>query len=171
MATNLQLNGDELHQRQKQNKQINAPMIICDGLKTPENLGSILRVADAVGSKGIILLDNEMDFNNKKISKIARSANKQFNIECISFDTFLNSKNRFENLFALEITSHSVNAFESSIINCDAVLLGHESKGIRQAALAICNGVFHLPMFGTNGSMNVSHALAVFLYEWRRQQI
>jgi len=88
MATNLQLNGDELHQRQKQNKQINAPMIICDGLKTPENLGSILRVADAVGSKGIILLDNEMDFNNKKISKIARSANKQFNIECISFDQY-----------------------------------------------------------------------------------
>jgi len=171
MAIHQQLNGDELHQRQKQNRQINAPVIICDGLQTPENLGSILRVADAVGSKGLILLDNEIDLNNNKISKIARSTNQQIDIESVSFNAFLDSKNRFENLFALEITSHSVNAFESSIVDCDAILLGHESKGIRKEALAICNGVFHLPMFGTNGSMNVSHALAVFLYEWRRQKV
>jgi len=38
-----------------------APDIICDGIQTPQNFGSILRVADALGCNNIILLDSELD--------------------------------------------------------------------------------------------------------------
>jgi len=170
MTSDTQLNGNELYQRQLKHKKLNAPVIICDGLQTPDNLGSILRVADAIGSKGIILLDSQIDLKNKKITKLARSADKQIPLEQLSFEDFSNNYKHFKNLYALEITSQSANAFESNILPCDAVLLGHESRGIREEALALCDGTFHLPMYGLNGSMNISHALAVFLYEWRRQE-
>ena len=170
MASEIQLNGNELYQRQLKHKKLNAPVIICDGLQTPDNLGSILRVADSIGSKGIILLDSQIDLKHKKITKLARSADKHIQLEQMSFEEFSNNHNHFKNLYALEITSQSSNAFGSNILPCDAVLLGHESRGIREEALALCNGAFHLPMYGFNGSMNISHALAVFLYEWRRQE-
>jgi len=170
MTVNKQLKGIDLYTRQLNQQALNAPVIVCDGLQTPDNLGSILRVADAIGSKGIILLDSQIDLKNKKISKLARSSDQHISLTQLSFEEFIKLRDRFKNLYALEITSQSSNAFESDISNCDAILLGHESKGIREQTLALCNGTFHLPMYGINGSMNISHALAVFLYEWRRQE-
>ncbi len=169
MTSNTQLDGAQLYARQLKQKNINAPFIICDGLQTPDNLGSILRVADAIGSRGIILLDNTIDLKHKKITKLSRSANQQVPIETLSFNEFRQRHNDFKNLFALEITSQSKDVFSADIAACDALLIGHESTGISEKALALCNGSFHLPMFGVNGSMNISHALAVFVYEWRRQ--
>jgi len=170
MSNDKQLTGHELHQRQLAHKNFNAPHIICDGLQTPENLGSILRVADAVGSQGIILLDSDVDITHIKINKLSRSTHKIIPIEQASISDADMLKKRFENIYALEITQHSENLLESNIQACNAILLGHESRGIREAALTLCNGVFHLPMYGQNGSMNISHAVAVFLYEWRRQE-
>ena len=170
MTTDKQLSGDELHQHQLTNKSFNAPYIICDGLQTPENLGSILRVADAIGSRGIILLDNDIDLKHNKITKLSRSTNKNISIEQHSISNLDELQKRFEFIFALEITKKSRNLFESNISACDAIVIGHESTGIREKVLAICNNTYHLPMYGQNGSMNISHALVVFLYEWRRQE-
>jgi len=169
MMKNTQLDGNELYKRQIDKRDFNAPYIVCDGLKTPDNLGAILRVADATGSKRIILLDSQMDLNNKKITKLARSADKFITFKKMSLDEFRVYRSRFKHLFALEITSTSSNAFDFDITPCDAIIIGHESVGIREEVLALCDNTFHLPMYGFNGSMNISHALIVFLYEWRRQ--
>jgi len=170
MTADTQIKGADLFLRQKNNTCFSAPTIICDGLQTPENLGSILRVADAAGSKDIILLDSHIDLKNKKISKIARSANQNISIKPFTLPQFIEISSQFTHIVALEITDQSNDLFESEILNCDAVVLGHESTGIRNETLALCDMAVHLPMFGINGSMNISHALSVFLYEWRRQE-
>ncbi|VAW60076.1 hypothetical protein MNBD_GAMMA11-1294 [hydrothermal vent metagenome] len=174
MNAGKQITGQALYTRQKNNVQSSAhrhaPTIICDGLQTPENLGSILRIADAAGSKKIILLDSKLDLENKKLSKIARSTEKYISIEKCSLQHIKQHHSDYKALFALEITDRSENIYETRISHCDAILLGHEATGIREEALALCHSAIHLPMFGTNGSMNISHALAICLYEWRRQQ-
>lgn len=169
MQKNIQLDGNELYKRQIDKRDFIAPTIICDGLKSPDNLGALLRVADAIGSKKIILLDSQMNLNNSKITKLARNTDKFINFEKMSLDEFKEYRSHLKHLFALEITSTSSNAFEFDISPCDAILIGHESAGIREEVLALCDNTFHLPMYGFNGSMNISHALIVFLYEWRRQ--
>jgi len=169
MNSDTQIKGGDLFLRQKNKTQFNAPTIICDGLQTPENLGAILRVADASGSKGIILLDSELNLKNKKISKISRSASQNIPVKHFSLQEFKTIRSQFNHVVALEITQKSSDLFESEIINCDAIILGHESTGIRNETLALCDNAVHLPMFGVNGSMNISHAIAIFLYEWRRQ--
>ena len=170
MTSGKQLTGTELHTRQKTNKNLNGPCIICDGIKTPENFGAILRVADAIGSQEIILLDSDLDLKNKKLSNLARKTNTHLKITNLSLDEFIKSRSNYKALYALEITTYSQNLFNESIIDCDAVVIGHESNGISNAVLDLCDQAIHLPMFGTNSSMNISHALAVFLYEWRRQE-
>ena len=169
MVSDVQIKGQDLYQRQQSHKCSNGPVIICDGLQTPDNLGSILRVADATGSKKIVLLDSELDLANKKISKLARSTDRHLSLEHSSLADFIDSYHQYNFLCALEITTTSENVFNADIKQCDAVIVGHESYGIREEVLALCNATYHLPMFGINGSMNISHALAVFLYEWRRQ--
>lgn len=174
MSCGKQLRGDELFSRQqkqaeKLTQQRPAPDIICDGIQTPQNFGSILRVADALGCNNIILLDSELDLGHKKLSRLARSTEQHLNVTQYSLQEFLSQYQRYHSLCALEITSESSDLFNSSIVDCDGIIIGHEAQGVRQALLDICTRAIHLPMYGINGSMNVSHALAVFLYEWHRQ--
>ena len=168
MGAGTQLKGRDLLHRNTDSSICDGPVIICDGLKTPENLGSILRVADAAGSNKIWLLDSKLDLKNKKLSKLARSTEKHLQIKHLSLASLIEN-NPFRKMLALEITTHSNNIFETRVTDCDAIILGHESTGIRQELLNLCHSAVHLPMYGSNGSMNISHALAVFLYEWRRQ--
>jgi len=170
MSSDKQIKGRDLYLRQQTLKNTNGPTIICDGIQTPENFGSILRVADATGSETIILLDSDLDLTSKKLSKLARSSNQHLNIQHQTLEIFLQNWPQFKHLCALEITNQSTSLFDTDIAHCDAVVVGHESLGIRGQLLESCDSAIHLPMFGTNGSMNVSHALVVFLYEWRRQQ-
>lgn len=169
MNAGHQIKGQSLYQRQQSNKNTLGPVIICDGIQTPENLGAILRVADAAGSQRIILLDSNIDLKHKKLSKLARSTDKHLQIEHCSLEQFTNIRPGFGKVFALEITSLSENIFGTDISGCDAIIIGHESHGIRDEVLNLCDAAVHLPMFGTNGSMNISHALAIFLYERYRQ--
>lgn len=170
MSSGEQIRGRDLFLRQQSNSNNNGPTIICDGIQTPENFGSILRVADATGCQSIRLLDSELDLANKKLSKIARSTEQHLNIQHLTLEHFIEQRHRFKQLCALEITTQSTSLFDTNISRCDGIVIGHESSGIRASLLSYCEGAIHLPMYGINGSMNVSHALSVFLYEWRRQQ-
>lgn len=170
MSSGEQIRGQDLFLHQQSNKNKNGPTIICDGIQTPENFGSILRVADAAGSQNILLLDSELDLKNKKLSKLARSTDQHLDIKHLTLERFIELRPHFKQLCALEITTQSTCLFDMNISRCDGVVVGHESLGIRASLLNYCDNAIHLPMYGTNGSMNVSHALSVFLYEWRRQQ-
>jgi len=174
MNAGKQITGQALFTQQQKNTRtstdINGPVIICDGLQTPDNFGAILRIADAAGSKKIILLDSDLDLKSRKLSKIARSTEQRLQITQCDLSHIEKHRKALKTLYALEITDQSENIFEARISHCDTIMLGHEATGIREQALALCDRAIHIPMFGTNGSMNISHALAVYLYEWRRQQ-
>ena len=169
MNSGNQIKGQALYNQQQLNKNLNGPTIICDGLQSPENLGSILRVADAAGSQKIILLDSGLDLNNKKLSKLARSTDRHLTVEHATLEKFITNRHQFNALYALEITDKSIDIFQSDITTCDGLVLGHEAGGVREDLLSLCDMAIHLPMYGVNGSMNISHALAVCLFEWRRQ--
>jgi len=162
------LPSQQLYERQKNIRQqclAPAPDIICCDIKTPENIGGILRVADAVGSDKVVLLSEQDDLlTHKKIKKIARSSNA-LNIESCSL---INYKNEVP-LIAIELTQLSNNLFDTSLPEKCAFVIGNERHGIDHDLLQRCEYAVHIPMYGVNGSMNVSHALALVLYEWRRQ--
>jgi len=51
-----------------------------------------------------------------------------------------------------------------------ALVFGSEGKGIRRLVREGCDGAVSVPMLGAVGSLNVSVAAAVLLYEARRQR-
>lgn len=170
MSGGKQIKGQDLFEKQASSANFNGPLIICDGLQTPENFGAILRTADATGCAEVLLLDSEIDLTHKKITRLSRSTNKHIKTSHITFQEFGRLALKLEKIIALEITDESVSLFDSTLTDCDAVIIGHESNGIRSEVLTLCKNAVHLPMYGINGSMNLAQALTVFLYEWRRQQ-
>ncbi len=168
-----QIRSRELYNKRNENQASSkiktTPSIIIDKVRTPENLAAIFRLADAVGFKRIVLLDTDLDVKNKKIIRVARDCIKYLEIEHMSLEKFISSVNGYLPIYALEITSTSKSAFDAELRDMCSIVVGNERHGISQELLDICSEAIHIPMYGRNGSMNVAHALAVALYEWRRQ--
>ena len=147
-----------------------ARAIIAENLQTPENLGSILRLADAAGSKEVCFLTENKLQKLSKLKKTARNCEFLVHWHTTTTTNFLNNNiASYPNLIAIELTTKSKNLFQVSLPRDSTFVVGNERFGISSDLLKKCNDAIHVPMYGVNGSMNVTHALAIVLFEWRRQ--
>lgn len=172
----FQLRGDELYKRHKGNQVKNLPplSIVATDIKTAENAGSILRVADAVGAKEVIFLttanENNEKFTEKKLKRVSRGTSEVISWRFSNVDDFVKSLDAGTSLVGVEITNTSENIFKAKMPPSGYMVVGSERYGVTNKLLERCNKVVHIPMFGEKSSMNVACALSVAACEWRHQQ-
>lgn len=171
-----QVDSQILYQRQQQSKRRcdpeAAPVIVATGLRTPANIASVLRIADAVYAPRVIFVtqrEQKIDFANK-IQRLSRNTHTDIQIEQYELDAFLHLCDHLPTMIAIEITTQSENIFTTHLPTNCSLVIGSESHGVSKRVLAKCQSAVHIPMYGKNGSMNLSHALAIGLFEWRRQR-
>lgn len=145
------------------------PIILAAGLQTPENIGGVLRLADAAGSPRVIFVNADVPQQHNRLRRTARGCDALVEWEYWTPEQFQSQASALPRLIALELTTASTNIFESTLPTPCALVVGSEQHGIPAPILARCEGAVHIPMYGANGSMNVTHALAIALFEWRRQ--
>jgi len=156
------------HSEHKFKKQKFPIIIVCDRIRTPENIGMIFRVAEAFGVEKIILSNDSPSPEDRSVKRISRDANKIVPYERIE-DAILELRKLKEEsyrIIALEITTNSKPIQELKINNEKIVLvLGAERNGIAQDLLNECDDLVHITMYGNNSSMNVVNALSIALFE------
>jgi len=142
-------------------------IIVCYELKTPENIGSIIRLASNFGCSEVILIINDEIQRSKKIKKIAGAAAGQIKIVyCNSTELWHILPKDYETI-ALETAVNSENIIDAKFDKNIVFILGNEIKGLSNDMVSKCDRSVFIPMFGKIKSMNVSHACAVALYAWR----
>lgn len=147
------------------------PVVAAWQLITPENIGNLIRVADNVGAQQVFILGDEFHL---RISTVKKTAGLSFNnvqLVFISSEKFFETMDPEYQLVAIETSKQSVNLFEVSLPEKVAFILGNERNGLPEEILGKCPLHVHIPMTGQCKSMNVSHALAVALFEWQRQNL
>ena len=151
------------------NKEI---VVVSDELYSPENVGMVLRVSEAFGSKEVIFLGDSPTIENRKVKRTSRSAEKGLKtlFNQSQRETIDNLKERGFTLIGLEITDNStpIKNFDFGKIDKLAIFIGNEKEGINSEILKELNTVLHFDLFGTNSSINVVNALSVALYEVTR---
>lgn len=163
----IQLSHNEI-----ENNQHKFPItIVCDAIRTPENIGMCFRIADSFGVSKIYLHENSIALENRKVQKTARNTTNQIEHERYSdFKNLLvNLKNEGFFIVGLEITdtSTSIQDFNFKKYPKIALVVGSERNGISDVGLL--DESISIPMFGDNSSMNVIHSLAIALYEITNQ--
>ena len=147
------------------------PIVSAWNIKSPENVGSLMRLVDNVGGKELFLLDDEIP---KRLSSVRKTAGLSFaniRLNAVSAESFFDKLAEGYSVVAIETSENSKNIFEVELPHEIVFLLGSESHGLPDDLLEKCHQVVHIPMTGKCKSMNVSHALAVTLFEWQRQQL
>jgi 23S rRNA (guanosine2251-2'-O)-methyltransferase len=162
-----QLTHNDIENEQKQ-----FPItIVCDAIRTPENIGMCFRISESFGVQKIYFHENSPSIENKIVKKTARNTVNQIqHASYANFDTLINKlKAEGNTIIGIEITDKSINIQDFNFKNHGkiALLLGSERNGIKNIHLV--DETVAIPMFGRNSSMNVIHSLAITLYEVTNQ--
>jgi tRNA G18 (ribose-2'-O)-methylase SpoU len=141
--------------------------VICDNIRSLENIGSIFRTADAIGVTKIYLCGISGKPPHHKISKTALGAENNIPWEyCRQTGRLIDKlkKDRIS-IIALEQDKKAVLYTDFKPDFPLALIVGNEVKGVSKAILKKADKIIYLPMRGKKESLNVSVSFAVASYE------
>ena len=145
--------------------------VLCDAIRTPENIGMCFRISESFGVEKIYFHESSPSIENRKVINTARNTIDQISHEFYSdFNkTILQLKKEGNTIIGIEITDKSINIQDFNFKNHSKIvlLLGSERNGIENINLV--DETIAIPMYGRNSSMNVIHSLAITLYEVTNQ--
>ena len=149
-----------------------APLIVVlDGIEDPHNLGAILRTADAAGAGGVVVQDRRSAARSGVTAKASAGA-----LAHVRLAEVVNIARAVEELKDLGVWTVGLAGDaptpydELDFTGPTALVLGAEGAGLRRLVRERCDFLAAIPMAGRVGSLNVSVAAGVVLFEAVRQR-
>jgi 23S rRNA (guanosine2251-2'-O)-methyltransferase len=149
-----------------------APLIVVlDEVEDPQNVGAILRTMDAVGATGLVRQTRRAARLDGAAAKASAGA-----VHHVPVADVVNIARAVEALKEAGVWTVGLDAaadlsyYEWDLTLPTALVLGAEGHGLRRLVRERCDGLARIPMRGRVGSLNVSAAAAVVLYEAVRQR-
>jgi len=139
--------------------------VALDSVADPGNLGTILRTNDAVGGKGVILLDNCTDPYDLTTIRASMGAIFTQRLVKTTFDHFLHWKQAHQCPVIGTSDRASTDYFHTSYPLPMILLMGSERMGLTDENMHDCDQVVSIPMVGRSDSLNLAVATGVMLYE------
>jgi TrmH family RNA methyltransferase len=132
-----------------------------------------MRSADAVGAKGIILIDDCTD--PYSVEAVRASMGAIFNVEivqCNQVDFLDFTQGWISNQGQIIGTAlpASVDYRDADYSGALMILMGNEQAGLPPALTQACTQLIRLPMLGRSDSLNLAVATGVTLYEALRNR-
>jgi len=147
-------------------------LLVLDGVTDPQNLGSILRVAECAGVTGIVLPRHRAARITASVTKTAAGA-----VEHLPMAQVAGIPAALQRLKELEVWSVGLDMVADTTVfdlrvatDPIALVLGAEGSGISRLTRERCDVVARIPLAGSLGSLNVSTAAAVACYEVVRRR-
>lgn len=146
-------------------------IVVLDGIEDPQNLGAILRTADAAGVDGVVVQSRRSASLGGAAAKASAGA-----LAHVRIAEVVNIARALEELKAAGVwtvglageASTSYDAIDFTVPS--AIVLGAEGAGLRRLVRERCDFLASIPMAGHVGSLNVSVAAGVTLFEAVRQR-
>ena len=146
-------------------------ILVLDGIQDPGNLGTILRTADSINLKQIILSDKCADPYNPKVVRSTMGAIFRINIIEVK-DIIETLKQIKKNKYKIMATSlEGATSIYDVDYNKKVIVIGNEANGVSKEVLSIADEKIKIPMLGKTESLNASVATGIVLYEYVRRKI
>lgn len=141
-------------------------LLLLDLLKDPQNVGTLLRVADAVGVHGVILQERRSVQVTPTVVNASSGAVEHLHVAQVTnlVQTMKDLKSEDVWLAGLDI-GDDVPPVDKTDLNMGiGLVLGSEGEGMRRLVRETCDLLFSLPMRGNVASLNVATVGSVALY-------
>ncbi len=147
-------------------------VVVLDGITDVRNFGAIARTAECAGANALVIPERGSVSAGPDAMKTSAGA--------LNYITVCRERNLAAGVQYLKNNGYLIVAVtEKASVNytlCDltvpvALVMGAEDTGISPEILELCDARVSIPMFGNIGSLNVSVAAGVILYEAVRQRL
>jgi len=142
---------------------------ICEEVRDPGNLGTIIRAADATGADAVVLTGRTVDLYNPKV--VRSTTGSLFHLP-VSVGGELSDVVARAHAAGLQVVAADVKGddllaarAEGALARPTAWLFGNEARGLEEPALELADRALRLPIFGRAESLNLATAASVCLYE------
>lgn len=168
----MKLRAQELRHSTPTNEEIeklnrNPIFLVLDRIIDTYNIGSLFRLADAIGAQKVYLC-GEMEYPpNSRIHKAAVGTQNWVPWEKTdsTLETIKQLKKNGVTTIAVEQHPSSI-SYKSLDVNFPvAIIAGNESEGLPREVLSEVDVIVELPMLGINNSFNVWGSTAVVAYK------
>lgn len=153
-------------------RQNQAPfLLILDAVQDVNNLGSLLRTAEAVGVHGIILPEHRAAEVNATVVKTSAGATEHLLIAQETNLTRTIELLKKRNIWVVGLAGEATTLYyQAPFTDALALVVGSEGKGISRLVREHCDLLVKLPMYGRVNSLNAAVAGSIALYEALRQR-
>lgn len=146
--------------------------VALDRIRDPGNLGTIMRTADAVGAKGIILVGDTTDPFATETVRATMGSIFAMPICAMDEAAFLIFAKSWNGIVAGTHLAGSVDYRQPDYSGKPTLLImGNEQSGMPDSLVAACNPLIRIPQVGRADSLNLAIATGICLYEVRRHAL
>ena len=145
-------------------------LLLLDELQDPQNVGALIRTADAAGVHGVLMPRRRSCPLNAVVAKISAGA-----VEYVPVVQIGNIAQTMEELKArgcwiIGADMDGVDFYAANMTGPIVLVIGAEGKGSGRLVKQKCDDIVSIPMNGGVNSLNASNAGAVLMYEVVRQR-
>jgi 23S rRNA (guanosine2251-2'-O)-methyltransferase len=146
-------------------------IVIADGIEDPHNLGSIIRTAEALGVRGVVVPQRRAVGVTSTVMKVAAGA-----LENMAIARVVNLNQAIVKLKEAGFWIYGTTADTDTMLHqtnfsgAVGLVIGSEGKGLSQLTEKNCDQLVAIPLVGHTPSLNASVAAAIALYEVFRQR-
>ncbi|KFI23917.1 23S rRNA (guanosine(2251)-2'-O)-methyltransferase RlmB [Nitrosococcus oceani] len=147
-------------------------LLLLDGVQDPHNLGACLRTAEAAGVHGVVTPKDRAAGLTAVARKVASGAAERVPLVRVTNLARVMRALRERGLWLVgTVVGGSHNSlYETDLQGPLGLVLGAEDRGLRRLTQEHCDCLVQIPMQGAVGSLNVSVAAGVCLFEAQRQR-
>ncbi len=145
--------------------------VVLDGIEDPQNLGAILRTADATGVHGVIVRSRRAAGLTAAVSRASAGAVEYVPVARVPNITNAICSLKEHGVWVVGIDASATMRYtEVDMRSSLAIVIGSEGKGISGIVRRHCDILASIPMRGRVTSLNASVAAALVMYEAFRQR-
>lgn len=135
--------------------------LLLDGIQDPGNLGTIIRTADWFGVKNIIASADTADIYNPKVVQATMGSVARINIFYTDLNAFLSTNTI--TVCAAVLDGDNISAIDK--INECILIIGNESKGVRENIQCYIQKKISIQKNGKAESLNAAVATGIILFK------
>ena len=146
-------------------------LLALDSLQDPQNLGTLIRTAEAVGAHGVILPRHRAAGITPAVERASAGAVEHLPVAEVANLNRLADDLKRQGIWLVGLDAEADQSFEQFDADMPLCLVvGSEGKGISRLLSEKCDLLVKLPMRGRVGSLNAAVAGSIVLYHiWRKR--
>ena len=153
-----------------QKKLVSVPMnfkdnltLVLDGIQDPGNLGTIIRTADWFGIHQILVTDDTAGIYNPKVIQSTMGSCFRIDVQIVDIEAVLKK----EKLPVIGTLLSGASIYKEKMASKGFLIIGNESKGIRENVKSLITQPVSIPNFGGAESLNAAVATGIVLSHWK----